>query len=101
MNYTVLVMPRAEKDLNEAYEWLVERTPQHAPEWYNGLLDAILSLSEMPMRHPFCPRRSGTDRETRQMVYGDKWHAFLILYVVRGERVLVTHVRHGSRKQEG
>ena len=84
--------------MDEAYDWLVVRTAEHAPEWYNGLLDPILSLQEMPGRCPLSLHVEEAGRKTRQLVYGDKRDAYLILFEVRGEEVFVWHVRHGARR---
>jgi plasmid stabilization system protein ParE len=98
MKYKVLVTESAARELDEAFDWLVERTLAHAPAWYNGLLDAINSLSEMPARCPLCPYREKGDRKTRQLVYGDKHAAYLIIFEIRGAEVLVWHVRHASKR---
>jgi len=72
MKYKVIVTESAARELDEAYDWLVARTAEHAPAWYNGLLDAILSLQEMPGRCPLCLHVEESGRKTRQLVYGDK-----------------------------
>jgi hypothetical protein len=43
-----LVSEPAQGDIVAAYEWLVERSPLHAPLWHNGLLDAIIALEKTP-----------------------------------------------------
>jgi plasmid stabilization system protein ParE len=83
MKYKVLVTQSAARELDDAYDWLVERTSAHAPSWYNGLLDAIASLADMPARCPLCPHREKDDRKTRQLVYGDKHIAYLIIFEIR------------------
>lgn len=97
MKYIVIIMPSAARELDEAYDWLVQQTPLNAPDWYNGLLDALLTLEDMPARCSLCPERRGGDPDTRQLVYGDKRHGYRIFFVIRGERVIVTHIRHTSR----
>ena len=41
MAYRVEVLPQAKADIDEAYSWLLARTPQHAPRWLTGLEKAI------------------------------------------------------------
>jgi len=96
MKYTVFVTVEAARELEEAYDWLAAQT-EHAAQWYNGLLDAILSLEEMPGRCPLARDREKGDEETRQLVYGDKRHGYLIFFEIRGETVVVEHIRHGAR----
>lgn len=96
MTFTVLIMPAAEAELQEAYDWLVLQTPQHGPIWFNTLLDAILSLEKMPARCPVAPE--STEQESvRQLVHGDKRYAYRILFTIRGSNVLVLHIRHAAR----
>jgi len=99
MKYKVIVTESAARELDEAYDWLAARTTEHAPAWYNGLLDAILSLQDMPGRCPLCPNREETDRKTRQLIYGDKRDAYLILFEIRSEEVFIWHVRHAARRE--
>ena len=98
MSYTVIVLPDAEHEMEVAYDWLASQTPQHAPLWYNGMIDAILSLEELPTRCPLAPENSASpDEEIRQLLYGNPQHSYRILFSIRGTRVLVLHVRHAAR----
>jgi plasmid stabilization system protein ParE len=97
MSYTVIVMPAAQKEMDEAYEWLVSQTLQHAPPWYNGLLDSMYSLENSPARCPLAPESKDSPEEIRQLLYGDKRHAYRILFCIRENRVLILHIRHTAR----
>src|SRR4051812_33072368 len=97
MKYEVIVMPRAQAEMDAAFEWLAERTAQHAPLWYNGLIEAILSLEEFPER---CApardvRRGGSD--IRQLLYGERPNTYRIIFRIRGHAVEVLQVRHTAR----
>jgi plasmid stabilization system protein ParE len=96
LKYEVIVSRRALRDLESAYRWLVKETPQHAAAWHNGLIDAMISLEENPHR---CAVRRKTPRgvETRQLLYGDRQHAYKIIFAVAGNQVHVAHIRHASR----
>ena len=98
MKYTVTIAPRALKDLEEAYKWLLERTPMHAPLWHNGLLDALASLQENPAPCAIVRGVRKLPPETRELLYGDKHHAYRILFPIRGESVWISHIRHAARK---
>jgi hypothetical protein len=77
---------------------LVEQTPQHGPLWHNGLVDAILSLEANPARCPIVPD-SETSEHIRQLLHGDKQHAYRILFTIREDRVIVLHILHGARRR--
>ena len=42
----VKLTPRAEKDVEELYRWVILRAPHQGAVWYNGLIDAIGSLAD-------------------------------------------------------
>ena len=61
MTYEVLIMPSAEAELEAAYLWIAERDPDAAVKWYNGVLDAFLTLETFPERCPLAPERDAFD----------------------------------------
>jgi plasmid stabilization system protein ParE len=97
VTYEVIVSPQAQEDIEAAYQWLFEQTPQHAIEWHNGLLEALISLESNPRRCPFIRDMKDVPKDARQLLYGDKIHAYRIMFVIRSSRVFITHVRHASR----
>lgn len=97
MTYTVIISPTAERELEQAYEWLVALTPQHGPLWYNDLLDAILSLDSNPTRCPVARESKNLGAEIRQLLVGDKRHAYRILFAIRDDTVFIAHIRHAAR----
>ena len=95
MNYTVDITANAHDELKEAYLWLLERTPQHAPIWYDSAFVAIRSLQQFPERCRVIQQQR-YPYEIRQLVYGDKLHGYRILFTIQGDRVVVLHVYHGA-----
>jgi plasmid stabilization system protein ParE len=61
MKYRVVLRPTAERDLDEAADWIAKRAPQGSVRWFNGFIDAIQSLDTMPERYGMAPeaRRLG------------------------------------------
>ena len=99
MKYTVIVTPGAQIELNTAYEWLAQRTEQYATIWYNGIIDALLTLEDFPGRCPLAPESRKSPEPIRQLLYGDKRNAYRILFCIRGETVRVLHIRHAAQDQ--
>jgi len=99
MNFTVIISPRALQDLDRAYHWLLERTPQHAPEWYNRAIDAINSLESNPGRCPIAPESPRRGEIIHQLLFGDKRHARRIVFTIREQTVFVLHLTHGARER--
>jgi len=98
MKYSATISGPALDDIDRAYTWLARRTPMHAPEWYNGLLDAILSLEDNPLRCPLAPEDDEASEEIRQLLYGRRPHMYRVVFSIRNETVWILHVRHGARQ---
>jgi plasmid stabilization system protein ParE len=97
MNYQVFITAQALEELDAAYNWLVELTPQHGPEWYNRLLDAIHSLEHFPTRCPVAPENRKSDEDVRHLIVGDRQHGYRVIFVVRGSTVVILDILHGAR----
>ncbi len=90
--YTVIIEHPAEEEAERAYLHINEQAPLNAERWWNGLVDAILSLEEMPKRCPLAREDARFDEDIRQLVY--KSHR--ILFTLRGDRVHILHIRHSA-----
>lgn len=92
--YTVVIQPPAEAEAEEAYLFIRADSPNNAARWFNGLIDKVQSLKQMPERCRLVPESEAFGQEIRQLLYG----AYRILFVIRGNVVHVLHIRHGARK---
>jgi plasmid stabilization system protein ParE len=97
MKYTTIISPDALGELEQAYQWLLERTPQYAPRWHDELIEALISLEENPLRCPISHRDEESKEEYHQLLFGDKHHAYRILFVIRGQNVWIGHIVHSAR----
>lgn len=89
----VIVQAPAEADAEAVYLGIQKLAPHAAAEWFNGLVDAVESLSEMSERCPLTPETDEFVEEIRQLLYG----SYRILFTIRGEQVHVLHIRHQAR----
>ncbi|MDE2143005.1 MAG: type II toxin-antitoxin system RelE/ParE family toxin [Elusimicrobia bacterium] len=96
MAYRVKLTPRAQKDVEELYRWIILRAPLQGAAWYNGLMDAIASLADHPQRCPLSPEGGELRDEIRQLLYGRR--PYRIIFWIKGKEVQVLHVRRGARK---
>jgi len=101
--FQVVLSREAEANIQAAYSWIAEANPDAAVNWYEGLLEAMQGLSRLPTRCPIAPesRLGFTDREMRQLLYGGNFWKYRILFTIAGDKVLVTHIRHGARLYPG
>ena len=97
MTYTVVLTELAQEQIDEAYAWLVARTPMYAPEWHAGLLQAIASLEEFPLRCPIIPEPEGEQLGIQYLLCGSKRHAYRIIFSIDGATINVLQVRHAAR----
>jgi hypothetical protein len=44
MNCKLVVQPPALADLDEAYQWIAERSPENTTRWFNRFLEALQTL---------------------------------------------------------
>jgi len=96
-HYQVIILPAAERDIGEAYEWLEERDADAAVRWYNLLIGVILSLDIFPERCPLARKAiSSMWKSVRYSTVAGQ-HKYRILFTVCKNEVHVLHVRHGAR----
>ena len=67
--------------------------------WFQGLREAVASLSHSPQRCPLAPENAVFPFEVRQLLYGRKPHVYRVLFTIEGAAtVSVVHIRHGRRQ---
>lgn len=52
MAFQVDITLRADRHIEETYEWLSSLNPNAANKWFDGLIAAIYSLKDSPRRCP-------------------------------------------------
>ncbi len=93
-DYEVIVQPRAEREIRQAYDYLAITAPAAAERWLNGISKAILSLEEMPQRCALAPESAYFKRQLRHLIHDHH----RIIFVVTGRHVRVLTVRHLARR---
>ncbi len=93
MTFQVEISPSALADAEESFLWIQQESSAKADEWYNGLVEAILSLENFPNRCPLAPESEDIGREIRQLIY--KKHR--ILFGVTDDVVQVFRIRHTAQ----
>ncbi len=96
--YSVIIQPPAIDDLDEAYQWIHDQSPQNSAKWFNGFVDAIQSLEFNPQRCGLAAENDAVEAEVRQLLYGKRWNVYRALFTIRGSEVRVLHIRHAARQ---
>ena len=104
MAFRVEIEPQALEDLDGIADHIKRKSSFVVAErWFNGMIDAIASLEEMPARCPIAPESEAIGREIRLLLHGRKNRAYKIYFAIRYETpstgaVRVFHVRHWARR---
>lgn len=102
MAYKVIVQPRAEVDIAEAYAFIVERgAPEAASRWYRNIKAQIQNLADYASQGGLAPEAEKLGFEIRQVHYGKRTGIYRIIFrlVEESNEVHVLAVRHGARKE--
>ncbi|MCL1475940.1 type II toxin-antitoxin system RelE/ParE family toxin [Argonema antarcticum] len=93
MAFSVEISPSALADAEEAFLYIQKDSSLNAEEWYDGLVNAILSLENFPNRCPLASESEEIGREIHQLIYS----RYRILFSVTGDVVQVLRIRHTAR----
>ena len=96
MAYRVKITPRAQRDIEELYQWVIRRAPHQGILWYEGLIQSIKSLAHHPKRCPLAPEGLELRESVRQLLYGKR--PYKIFFLVKGSGVHILHIRRGARR---
>lgn len=95
MKYEVLIQPSAEAELEAAYLHLCREASQDTgAEWFDSVVDAILTLEEMPHRCPLAPESEFFEEELRHLLL----KPYRVIFTIRGVYVHIVHLRHMSQQ---
>lgn len=105
MAFRVEIAPQAFEDLDAIADYIREHGSfAVSAKWFNGIIDAIASLKELPARCPIAAESEDIGQEVRLLLHGGRNRSYKIYYTVDYETpssgtVRVFHVRHWARKE--
>ena len=96
---TVMVMPVAEADIDEAYEWWCEHhSVEQASRWYREIFPVMQGLSTSAARRPHSPEAAKLGVDIRELYFGIGAHpTHRVVFIIEGTTVKILRVRHLSR----
>ncbi len=99
MKYAVFLTPTAQVDLREIKVYISAFAPEAARQWSMEIRRQIKSLSRNPKRCPLAPEGDSFRDELRELIVGSRGNrgVYRVLFLVLESRVMVVHIRHGSR----
>lgn len=93
MSFRIVVEDQAYAEMEEAYQWIAQYSPEKATLWYFDITEKIESLQQYPYRCPLAPENELFPEEIRQLIF----EKYRILFTVRDEDIHVLHVWHSRR----
>lgn len=99
MAYKVLVSRLAERDIEQAFIFMGDRSPRAANTWLDNVQQAITSLAEMPNRAALIPENTRLNSHYRHLIHNN----FRIVFQVNEEKKTVSVIRvyHSARQPLG
>ena len=99
MAFRVKAAAQAKRDLDDILKRLLsQEAGESGLRWFQGLHQAIATLTDFPQRCALAPENAVFPFEVRQLLYGRKPHLYRIIFTVEGSTVSVLHIRHGRRQ---
>ena len=95
MRYRIRVSEQARSDILEIVDYIARDSVDAALHWYGGILEAIKTLDQHPLRCMLTPNDEVLRVGLRRLLYGK----YRVLFAVseKTKTVDVLHVRHGAR----
>jgi plasmid stabilization system protein ParE len=101
MPFRIEIAPQAFEDLDSIAEHIGRHgSTESASRWFNGIIDAIRTLGEMPSRCPLADESEDVRAEVRLLLHGKRNRRYKVFFAIHRETetVRVFHVRHWARK---
>jgi plasmid stabilization system protein ParE len=99
MPFRVIFLPRAMSDVENAIDWLAERSPAAADRWLQGMLSIVENLELDPKRYSIAEEAAELGVDLRQIIHGRRRGVYRVLFTIEGNRVNVLRVRHSAQDE--
>jgi len=94
MSYSVIILPRADRDFQQIYEYNRQSSKKGADAWANAFYRALKRLHSQPTALALAPESENYQEDIRQLLFKTRQGlTYRALFVTRGDRVLIIHLR--------
>lgn len=103
MTYKVVVTDRAQSQLHDAFAWWAShRSSLQAARWYEAYADAVMKISEAPLRYGYSAENGRFPFEIRNCYFGaSRNRTHRIVFTIREQEILIVAVRSAMQKPLG
>jgi plasmid stabilization system protein ParE len=100
MAFRVEITEEAERDAEDILAWLIsEDAGETGLRWFQGLEEAVSSLSTFPGRCALAPENKEFPFAVHHLLYGRKPHVYRVIFKMESETVYILRIRHGRRQR--
>ena len=94
MAFKVVLLRRAQADVDAIYKWIMKRSSSGAVSWYNAFLDAAAAIERNPESCAAAPEGKRLHLNLRQRLFKTaRGRSYRILFVIANKQVRVLRVR--------
>ncbi len=99
MAYQLRYTATAAAELRAATDWIAERAPETAEQWFEGFVELLATLRLNALAHGLAPENSLVDVEVRQVIYRTASLRFnRALYTVTNDTVVILGIRRPGQR---
>lgn len=94
MTYSVTLLPEAEADFEEIYEYLFDRSPTGAANWSEAFSSGLERLRKQPETCGLAEEPVARKRGLRQLLFGTKYgRTYRTIFLIENDLVVVLRIR--------
>lgn len=94
MTYELLLVSRAESEVDRIVQYLTERSPQGAAAWCDRWLAVLAEVRRDPLKYGLAPESKEYSTAVRQVLFKTRrGRVYRALFTVVGHGVYIIHVR--------
>jgi len=94
MTYNLILLPRAQLDVDGTMRYLTERSPQGAIAWWNEWENLLADLRQRPFSFGLAPESSQHEFDIYQALFKTRrGRIYRALFAITGGTVNIMHVR--------
>lgn len=101
MPYRTEFTKRSARAVNDTLEWLGNRSPEAADQFFDQLQEQLQKLRDNPERYPSAEEAAEFGFDLREATFGKKRSVYRVLFTIEGEFVRITHVRRATMDKLG
>ncbi len=94
MTFRVVLLRKAEEDLDRVTAWLAERSPRGAARWLSLFQETIARLEQNPSPCALAPENDYVQPEVRQAIFSTRRGLpYRVLFTIAGAEVRILRIR--------